>query len=146
MNCGTIVIANDALSKTYDFLCNGMHVIRRSEIFWAGLSADYVVETVLMRSLKTNGGLSRKRGFTEQQRTLFCKSMPVMAALNKAMQAVTNTLYTTSEQHQQDSLPRQARDCKDIQYLKLFLNERSTFAHTASIRNIATGEVGDKHV
>ena len=42
----------------------GMHVIRRSDRFWAGLSdlsPDNVIEHVLMRSLKTTG-VSREGG------------------------------------------------------------------------------------
>lgn len=34
---------------------SGLHVIRCSDIFWAGLSADLVIEQVFMRSMKTSG-------------------------------------------------------------------------------------------
>lgn len=34
---------------------SGLHVIRRSDRFWAGLSADLVIEQVFMRSMKTSG-------------------------------------------------------------------------------------------
>ena len=44
---------------------NGYHVIRRSDRYWAGLSTDLVIEQVLMRSIKTVGGLTRGRGMTE---------------------------------------------------------------------------------
>ena len=47
-----------------DFV-SGFHVVRRSDRLWAGLSTDLVIEQVLMRSLKTSGGLTRGRGFTE---------------------------------------------------------------------------------
>ena len=36
----------------------GKHVIRRSDCYWAGLSSDLVIEQVLMRSVKTTGGLT----------------------------------------------------------------------------------------
>ena len=39
---------------------HGMHVIRRSDRFWARLSPDIVIEQVLLRSLKT--GVSREGG------------------------------------------------------------------------------------
>ena len=39
----------------------GLHVVRRSDQFWAGLSPDLVIEQVLMRSMKTSGGLTRDR-------------------------------------------------------------------------------------
>ena len=41
---------------------NGLHVVRRADRYWAGLSTDLVIEQVLMRSLKTTGGLTRGRG------------------------------------------------------------------------------------
>ena len=34
------------------------HVIRRSDRYWAGLSSDLVTQQVLMRSVKTTGGLT----------------------------------------------------------------------------------------
>ena len=36
----------------------GLHVIRRSKRLCAGLSSDLIIEQVLMRSLKTSGGLT----------------------------------------------------------------------------------------
>ena len=36
-----------------------LHVVRRSNRYWAGLSTDLIIEQVLMRSLKTSGGLTR---------------------------------------------------------------------------------------
>ena len=43
----------------------GFHVVRRSDRQWAGLSVDLVIEQVLMRSMKTSGGLTRGRGMSE---------------------------------------------------------------------------------
>lgn len=34
----------------------GFHVVQRSDRLWIGLSSDLIIEQVLMRSLKTNGG------------------------------------------------------------------------------------------
>ena len=51
----------------YQKLIDGFHVVRRSDRKWAGLSKDLVIEQVLMRSMKTSGGLTRGRGMTEQQ-------------------------------------------------------------------------------
>ena len=65
---------------------DGLHVIRRSDRLWAGLSSDLIIEHVLMRSMKTSGGLTRGRGMTEQQRLLWLLSMPACAEVNQAMQ------------------------------------------------------------
>ncbi len=56
-------------------LDEGFRVIRRSNRLWAGLSSDLIIEQVLMRSLKTSGGLTRGRGMTEHQRlACLCRS------------------------------------------------------------------------
>ena len=63
----------------YQKLIDGFHVVRRSDRKWAGLSTDLDREHVLMRSMKTSGGLARGRGMTEQQRLIWLLSMPVCA-------------------------------------------------------------------
>ncbi|KAJ8414824.1 hypothetical protein AAFF_G00023470 [Aldrovandia affinis] len=67
----------------------GFHVVRRSDRVWAGLSVDLVIEPVLMRSMKTSGGLTRGRGMTELQRLKWLLSMPACAEVNNAMQELT---------------------------------------------------------
>ena len=44
---------------------HGYHTIRRSNTFWGGLWSDLIIEQVLMRSMKSRGGLSRGRGMSE---------------------------------------------------------------------------------
>ena len=83
----------------YQHFQQGLHVVRRSDRLWAGLSTDLVIEQVLMRSMKTSGGLTRGRGMTEQQRLVWVLSMPVCAEVNKAMQELIGVNYDTSEQN-----------------------------------------------
>ena len=51
-----------------NFIEGGYHTVRRSERLWAGLWTDLVIEQVLMRFLKSRGGLTRGRGMTESVR------------------------------------------------------------------------------
>lgn len=44
---------------------------------------------VLMRSLKTSGGLTRGRGFDENRRAQWILAMPACAEYNNAMQDLT---------------------------------------------------------
>lgn len=46
---------------------SGYHSVRRSDRFWGGLSTDLIIEQVLMRSVKTSGGLTRGKGINEHQ-------------------------------------------------------------------------------
>ena len=55
--------------EVYDAFKRGCHAIRRTDDYWAGLSTDLVIEQTLMRDIKSTGGLTRKRGFTDEQRT-----------------------------------------------------------------------------
>ena len=50
------------VSRHFD---EGLHVVRRSDRFWAGLSPALVIEHVLVRCMKISGGLTRCRGMTE---------------------------------------------------------------------------------
>ena len=75
----------------YHSFTAGKHAIRRSDHFWAGLSTDLVIEQVLMRSIKTTGGLTRGRGMTESQRATWLLSMPACADVNGAMQQFTGS-------------------------------------------------------
>lgn len=42
----------------YKAIKSGFHAVRRSERYWAGLSTNLAIEQVLMRSVKTAGGLT----------------------------------------------------------------------------------------
>ena len=110
MNMLELEISNPEI---YHLFMKGHHVIRRSDRFWAGLSTDLVIEQMLMRSLKTVGGLTRGRGMTETQRTLWLLSSPACSEMNEAMQQFSGTTYVTSEQHKDSSAARCKRDVKD---------------------------------
>ena len=124
--------------KVYQHFQDGLHVIRRSDCYWAGLSSDLVIEQVLMRSMKTNGGLTRGRGMTEQQR-LMSLSMPACGEVNRAMQEITTVSYNSGEQNKDITQARQSRDWKDTQTLLLYFLERNPFTSNISLRSICTG-------
>ena len=122
--------------EVYQHFQNGLHVIRRSERYWAGLSTDLVIEQVLMRNMKTSGGLTRGRGMTEQQRVIWSLALPACAEVNRAMQELTGVLFNSGEQNQDMTQSRQVRDWKDTQVLLCFLHESNPFIADPSLRNI----------
>ena len=73
----------------------GLHVARRVDRAWAGLSTDPMIEQVLMRSMKTSGALTRGRGMTEQQRLTSLLAMPACAEVNGAKQELSGAKYST---------------------------------------------------
>ena len=85
--------------NVYKKFLEGYHVARRSDRFWGGLSTDLMIEQVLMRSMKTTGGLTRGKGVSEIQRLVWLMSMPITADVNHSMQNLTNVNFATGEQH-----------------------------------------------
>ena len=77
----------------YESFVLGMHVVRRFDRFWAGLPTDLIIEQMLMRSLKTSGGLTRGTGFKEIQRNTWLFSISICSAVNLAMQEFTDIFY-----------------------------------------------------
>ena len=123
----------------YQKFCEGYHVIRRSNRYWAGISTDLVIEQTLLRSVKTTGGMTRGKGMSEQQRAQWVLSMPACSSINLAMQKVENLHYETSDQHKESTKSRQERDNKNLMTVVNFLNERNPFFENSSLRNIETG-------
>ncbi len=129
----------DEHPHVYEHFVNGLHVVRRSDRHWAGLSSDLVIEQVLMRSMKTSGGLTRGRGMTEQQRVTWLLSMPTCEKINETMQELTGVNYNTGEQNKDITRARQERDWKDTNTVLRYLQERSPFIPDTSLQNICTG-------
>ena len=73
--------------------------MRRSEILWAGLWTDIVIEQVLMRSLKSRGSLTRGRGMTESVQQQWVYSMHACVTIHDAMASLTGKNHTTSHKH-----------------------------------------------
>ena len=115
------------------------HVARRNDRAWTGLSTDLTIEQVLMRSMKTSGGLTRDRGMTEQQILTWLLAMPACAEVNRAMQELSGAKYSTNEQNKETGKSRQRRDMKDTHTLLLTMSERNPFAESTYLRNIMTG-------
>ena len=123
---------------------NGFHVIRRSDQYWAG--SELVIEQMLVRSLKSTGGLTRGSGMTEHQRAVWTMSAPVSSAYNYVMQELCETVYTTSYQHNDESAPRMARDKDDLAKLAAKIDQQSPFSDVVALPNIITGIYADTNV
>ena len=134
--------------EVYQHFTMGNHVIRRTEKFWAGLSTNLVIEQVLMRSIKSVGGMTRGRGMSESQRAQWLLSMPACAEINNAMQEFTDQIVESNEQHKDMFDARIKRDDKDRTTFLDYLTERNPFKsqNEKSLRNIETGALADNRV
>ena len=118
---------------------SGFHVIRRSSQYQSGLGSDLVIEQTLMRSLKSQGGLTRRSVMSEHQRTVWAMLSPVSSLYNLAMQNLTEISYITSEQHKELAASRWKRDEIDLGKVAKKLNSVTPFSTDESLRNIIAG-------
>ena len=122
----------------------GLHAVRRSNRYWAGLWSDLVIEQTLMRSIKTRGGLTRGRGMSEDVRHLWVLSMSDGAVIHQAMTEVTGLTVKSSEQHVEMGVARRSRDYTDCQKFLEWLQQRNPFLyedqhlHSLSIGLVST--------
>ena len=116
----------------------GVHDVRRSNQFWAGLSAYLVIEQVLTKSLKTNCGFTREMTMPEPQRIVWHLPRPACTKVNNAVQQLTSVTYQTSEQHKDVSHARQTWGTVDSETLMSFIEWRSPFDAVPSLRNIVS--------
>ena len=109
------------------FANDGFHVIRRSERFWAGLWTDLVIEQVLMKSLKSRGGLTRGRGLTESVRALWVNAMHMCATVHSAMTSITGNDNCTSHQHKELGVSRIKRGIEDLEKVSDWFDTHNPF-------------------
>ena len=103
------------------------HAIRRTERSWAGLFSDLVIEQVMMRSIKSSGGLTRGRGFNETTRNQWVLTAHQCAAINESMSQLTNAQHTSSDQHIDKSDARISRDSSDFEKVYKWLVDHNPF-------------------
>ena len=126
---------------------NGLHVVRRSDRFWAGLSTHHVIEQSLMRSLKTTGGLTRGRGMGEVQRLIWLLSSPICAEINNSMQHLTSVNFEMDEIHKELRPARQERDTSDTHKIIQCLASKNPFdTQDHSLHSIDTGITASDNV
>ena len=122
------------------FANKGYHTIRRTDRYWAGLWSDLIIEQVMMRSLKSRGGLSGGRGTTESVRLTWVHSMHRCASVHNAMATLTGNHHKTSEQHIELGENRVKQDINDMQKIKRWFDTRDPFdANFEGLRSLSSG-------
>ena len=121
---------------------SGFHIIRRSSQHWSGLGSDLVIEQTLMRSLKSQGRLTRRVG-CRSTREQFGPCHPLCHLYNLAMQDLTERSCVTSEQHKL-SASRWKRDEIDLRKVAEKLDSVTPFSTEESLRNIIAGPLRNR--
>lgn len=130
----------------YKAFKSGFNVVRRSERYWARLSTALATKQVLMRSVKTAVGFTRRRYIGESQIVLWLLTMPSCAEVNQAIQEVSCVGFYTCKKHKEKTKARQERYQRYILTIIDAMKDRSPFALYTNLRNIETGLVADNSV
>ena len=126
-----------------DFVEKCFHSIQRTDKFWSGLWSDLIIEQVMMRSIKSSGGLTRGRGFGESTRNQWIMTAHQFAAIDESMTDLTRVERTSSEQHKDMSEARRSRDVADFQTVYEWLKESNPFCMAdEQLKSLSTGIMG----
>ena len=148
--CGRLYLqmmlkVSDTYPWLYSKLCSGHHSVRRSDRYWAGLSTDLLIEQMLMRSIKGQGGLTHGRGMTETVRCLWVHSVHECGSVHAAINdLVSIDLSAGSDYHEDLGTSRRTRDGDDLmKMLEFFTTNNPFLVSDGRLRNIATGMIAD---
>ena len=122
------------------FKAKGYFTIRRSDKFWSGVWTGTTIEQVLMRSIKTSGGLTRGRGITPSVLAKWVGSIPATSRMIRAVEYFSGVITVTSEQHSDFHESRQKRDHADLTTFKNWLFNCSTPSLTSIVSGIVANE------
>ena len=86
------------MKNLYQQFIDEKHALH-SSCYWSGLSSDLVIKQTLMRSLKSTGGLTRGRGFEDNVRHLWVKSVTYTATVHESMISLSSVNMGSSDQN-----------------------------------------------
>ena len=100
----------------------------RTDKEWGGIPSDQVIEQLLTRALKTRGRLTRGRGFTEVQQTVWLLSRSICAEVTNAVHEELLQLTSgTSEQHMKLGNTSQMRNATENLNTLEYMRSRNLF-------------------
>ncbi|CAH0746943.1 unnamed protein product [Bemisia tabaci] len=131
------------------FSQKGFFAIRRSNKFWSGLWSDLTIEQVLMRSMKSSGGLTHGRGITESTLAKWISSIPVTLPYSIELEEFCGTKSEFSEQHVELRNSRISRDSADCMKISEWFAHHPPFSNEGnneSIVSLSSGLTGDETI
>jgi hypothetical protein len=130
----------------YQQFMNGLHSVRKSDRYWAGLSTDLVIEQDMMRQVKSKGGLTRSRGLEESTRTVWLNTVTECARIISTLAELSGTKRTADE-HIEMTTPRIKRDADAMVKLTAFFQSYSPFQYqdTERLVGLSSGVCAGAH-
>lgn len=129
-----------------NFTKGGKFTVRRTDKFWSAVWSDMLIEQSLMKSMKTSGGLTRGRGFSESTLATWIMGMVSLHNVCDSVEKFCGVNFETSEQHVQLRSSRIKRDNKDTQVLKDWFDQHSPFPELKDLMCIDSGIIADEHI
>lgn len=104
------------------------------------------IEQVLMRSMKSSGGLTHGRGITQSVLSKWILSTIALTDVCNEMQDFCNGSHATSEQHVDIRPRRISKDAKYLEKLCDFFQKHYPFPQTEKIMSIYSGLIGGSEI
>ena len=92
----TLALSNEKPGLCQQFI-DGKYSVQRSSHYWSGLWSDLVIKQTLMRSQKSSGDLTRGRGFEDNVKHLWVKSISYTAAVHEPMISLSGVSTSSSD-------------------------------------------------
>ncbi|KYN03290.1 hypothetical protein ALC62_05871 [Cyphomyrmex costatus] len=121
-------------------------MLKRSDKVWSGIFTDMCIEQVLMKAIKTSGGLTRGRGITDSVVAKWIISTVALTEVCNEMEKFCNASFDTSEQHVDTRISRIKRDAADLQKVLEFFERYNPFPESDYLMSIYSGIVGNQTV
>lgn len=137
------VMSADEFEK---FTTDGCFTIRRQSKEWSGTWTDMNIEQSLMRSMKTEGGLTRGRGFSDDTVMRWILCAPVSTDIATAVEDFAGISSGTSEQHKDLRDSSMKRDANDREKFMNWIKQHNPFTVSGNLVSISSGVVGDNTV
>jgi len=128
------------------FVTKGYFTIRRSDKFWSGIWSDMTIKQTLMRSMKSNGGLTHGRGITACTMTKWINSMTTMIDISQQIEQFCGVSFATTEQHVDARTSRISRDTIDVNKFFDWFKSHDPFTKSENVMSISTGVIEDKEI
>ena len=128
------------------FTKESFFTIRRSDKYWCGVWTDMVIEQTLMKNLKSVGGVSHGRGFTDSVLNRWICGLPIAHHICEAMEQFCNVQAVSSNQHVELRGRRIEFDEKIRKIFLLWLQQNSPFVYKEQLYSVASGLVASEDV
>lgn len=128
------------------FTTDGCFTIRRQNKEWSGIWTDMNIEQILMRSMKTEGGLTRGRGYSDETVMRWIICAPVSSDIATAVEDFAGISNETSEQHKDLRDSSMKKDTHHINIFMKWIKQHNPFTITENLVSIYSGVVGDNTV